>query len=529
MKINKIIIFVFIVLGLFGVFLRIYKIETVPPHLSNDEISIAYDAYSINHTQKDEHNDYLPIAFKSHNTYKAPGYAYILAPLFSVFNNSNSTARLPSITFGFLTVIIIGLITFELTNNKFISILSGIILISCPWHVITSRMVLEANIALFFLSLGIFLFLKSITNKKIFLIYLSIFSFVLSMYCYHTEWGLSPILLFTFFFIFHKKNKKNIFLPLLFFIILISPLFLNFIGNLNTSTRANTEIIWKGEAVTNSIQDHNIIFSPLIIIKAIFEKYLEHININYLFFNGTGLLGSKNIFEQGLFLWPLIFPFFIGLFNIKKNIKKDFFLFFIIFVLISPLISSLTHGSASLVRNLNTVLPYTIIISIGLYEFFSKSQLYKSIFLILLILISFFYFFSIYIFHYPIEKAEGFQGYRPIATFLKRDNKNYQHIYIDSKFGKQCQFVGVPHLYISYYQNMNAEFLQNRFNDKLGMNFDKYTITQIDWNNFDFKKGDLYIVSICNPPVPKILDKIKITTKFTDASGNPAFELWEIK
>lgn len=529
MKINKIIFFIFIILGVSGLFARIYKTETVPPHLSNDEISIAYDAYSINRTQKDEHNDYLPIAFKSHSTYKAPGYAYILAPFFSILNNTNTTARLPSIIFGFLTVIIIGLITFKLTKNKYLSIISSIVLMSCPWHIISSRMVLESNISLFFLSLAIFLFLKSVTDKKIFFVYFSVFCFAVSMYCYHTEWGLSPLLLFTMLFIFYKKNKKNIFLPLLFFILLISPLFLNFITNLNTSARANTEVIWKSDTVISAIHSHNIIFSPLIIIKSIFEKYLEYTNINYLFFNGTELLGKKHIFEQGLFLWPLIIPFFIGLFKIKKNIRKEFFVFFVIFILISPIVPSFTHGSASLVRNLNTVLLYTIIISIGLYDFFSKTKSYKSIILGLLILISFLYFFAIYFFHYPSEKAEGFQGYRPIATFLKRDNKNYQHIYIDTKFGQHCEFIGVPHLYISYYQTLNPEFLQNKYNNKLGTNFDKYTITQIDWNDFDFKKGDLYIVSICNPPVAKVLDKIKLTTKFTDISGNPAFELWETK
>jgi hypothetical protein len=349
------------------------------------------------------------------------------------------------------------------------------------------------------------------------------------MYCYHTEWIFSPLLLLIMLFIFYKKNKKNIFLPLLFFVILVLPLFFNFITNLNTSARANTEIIWKSEAVINSLKNHNFIFSPFILIKAIFEKYLEYTNINYLFFNGTELLGRKNIFEQGLFLWPLIIPFFIGLFNLKKNIKKEFFVFFIIFILISPIVPSLTHGSASLVRNLNTILPYTIIISIGLYELFSKSKLYKSIIFSLLVLISFIYFSFIYIFHYPIEKADGFQGYSSIATFLERDSKNYNHIYVDFKFGKNCQFIGVPHLYLAYYQSLDPKKLQNRINNPKESNFDKYTITQIDWNNIDIKKGDLYIVSTCNPPTIKVLDKIKLTTKFTDNSGNPAFELWEIK
>jgi 4-amino-4-deoxy-L-arabinose transferase-like glycosyltransferase len=529
MKINKIISLIFILLFLFGIFSRIYKIETVPPHLSNDEISIAYDAFSINRTKKDEHNNYLPLSFQSHSTYKAPGYAYTLASFYSIFSNNNTTARLPSVILGFFTVFILGLITFELTKNKHLAIISSILLISSPWHIITSRMVLESNISLFFLSLAILLLLKSVNNKKNQFIYYSVFFFALSMYCYHTEWGLSPLLLFLMLFIFYRKSRKHFFIPLILFFLLILPLFLTFITNLQTSARANTEIIWKSEAVINAIKNHNIIFSPLIVVKAIFEKYLEYFNLNYLFFNGTELLGKKHLFEQGLFLWPLIFPFFVGLLNLKKLLQKKFFVFFIIFVLISPIVSSFTHGSASLVRNLNTVLPYTIIISIGLYQIFTKSKNYKSIILSILILVSFFYFSSIYLFHYPIEKAEGFQGYSSIAYFLKRDSKKYQHIYIDYKFGKSCQFIGVPHLYTAYYQSLDPKLLQNRFNDDTGSHFGKYTINQIDWNDIEFKKGDLYVVSVCNPPVPRILGKIKLTTSFIDNSGNPAFELWETK
>lgn len=147
----------------------------------------------------------------------------------------------------------------------------------------------------------------------------------------------------------------------------------------------------------------------------------------------------------------------------------------------------------------------------------------------ILILISFFYFSLIYIFHYPTEKAEGFQGYSPIAQFLKRDSSDYQNIYVDYKFGEHCQFIGVPHLYIAYYQSLDPKFLQNKFNDKSGDHFDKYTITQIDWNDIQFKEGDLYVVSVCNPPVCKNLGKIKSTTNFTDISGKPAFKLWEPK
>ena len=47
-------------------FLRIYKVTSVPPSLNWDEVSIAYNAYSILKTGKDEWGDFLPLHFKSY-------------------------------------------------------------------------------------------------------------------------------------------------------------------------------------------------------------------------------------------------------------------------------------------------------------------------------------------------------------------------------------------------------------------------------------------------------------------------------
>ena len=512
----------FLIAGL-GLFLRLYKTESIPPHLSADEISIAYDAYSINRTLKDEHNDFLPLSFTSYGTYKAPGYIYVLSPLFSFLDNNNFTARLPSILSGLLTVITIGLIAFQITNNKYISIISSLLLLLSPWHIISSRAVLESNLAFFFLALAIYLFLKSISTKKILFVYFSIIFFAASMYSYHTEWVFSPLLLIIMAFIFYKKNLKKLFLPILFFALLISPLFLNYLGNLNTNARANTELIWQSKDIINSIKNQPLILSLLIIIKSIFIKYLEYTNINYLFFNGT------DYFNQGLFLWPLIYPFFIGILALKKNIRKEYFIFFVIFVLLSPLVSALTKGPTNLIRNLNSVLPYTIIIAIGLSELLLKKVSFKLWVYFTLVFISLYYFSISYFVDYPYKKANSFQSYRPIAAYLKTNGKSYQHFYIDYNFSQSCHLIGVPHLYLSYYQTLNPKFLQNRINDSFGTNFDKYTIRKIDWNNIDLQKGNLYIVPICNSPSTAISAKLEQVMKFDDYAANPAFEIWKTK
>ena len=50
---------------------RFVNLSKSPPHLSNDEVSLAYDAYSRSKTLRDEHNNLIPISFESHGDYKA--------------------------------------------------------------------------------------------------------------------------------------------------------------------------------------------------------------------------------------------------------------------------------------------------------------------------------------------------------------------------------------------------------------------------------------------------------------------------
>ncbi len=65
MKIKIITVFLIIFLG---IFLRVYKLESIPPGLDVDEASFTYDAYSILQTGKDRYGEVLPLAFRSFGT-----------------------------------------------------------------------------------------------------------------------------------------------------------------------------------------------------------------------------------------------------------------------------------------------------------------------------------------------------------------------------------------------------------------------------------------------------------------------------
>src|SRR3989338_8871915 len=113
---KPIIVSLIVIIAVITIFTRFYGLESVPSHLGNDEISIAYDAYSVARTFRDEHNNYLSLSFQSHNTYKAPLYGYLTAPLTLILPNNATTVRLPSALAGSLTVLFLGLLVLELTT-----------------------------------------------------------------------------------------------------------------------------------------------------------------------------------------------------------------------------------------------------------------------------------------------------------------------------------------------------------------------------------------------------------------------------
>src|SRR3972149_10990397 len=110
---KKVYLFAIVLIAITTIFTRFTGLSQIPPHLSNDEISIAYDAYSVSKTLRDEHNQFLPISFKSHGTYKTPLTVYLTSISVRLFGNSDFSARLPSSLLGSLTVFILGLLAYE--------------------------------------------------------------------------------------------------------------------------------------------------------------------------------------------------------------------------------------------------------------------------------------------------------------------------------------------------------------------------------------------------------------------------------
>jgi len=205
-----------IIIGVLALFLRTYKIASIPPSLSWDEVSIGYNAYSILKTGLDEHGKFFPIdTFVAYGDYKPPFSIYLTVPFIAVFGLNELSIRLPSALFGTLTVLLTYVLVMQLfrsTKNRTVwvqglSMVSSLLLAISPWHINLSRAGFEANIALFFIALGVYFILRAREQRKYW--YVAWVPFVLSVYTFNSARYFAPLLSLVLFIAFFKDVKKQ--------------------------------------------------------------------------------------------------------------------------------------------------------------------------------------------------------------------------------------------------------------------------------------------------------------------------------
>ncbi len=505
-------------------FTRFYNLETIPPHLSNDEISIAYDAYSLARTGRDEHNHLFPLSFQSHNTYKAPLYAYLTAPLTLFLPNTVITVRLLSAIAGSLTILLTGFLVLRLTSNRLLALFSSAALTITPWHIFTSRLALEANLSLFFLVLGVYLFVRAIQSRSsLTLLVLGTISLVASMYGYHSQWILSPLVFIFLSFTYLKSDRSKLFFLFSLFILLSLPLLSDYLHNLNTTARANTELIWREAGLRRKLDNLDHPLSQLLLItKTITENYLDHFNPRHLFFNGLSLFEPNHAYQPGLFLFTTFPLFILGWFGLSIFGRYRNLVIFL--ALISSLASVMTLGGIGYTRYLPAAVFFNIIIASGFLIIWRHHSLFLKSLFFSLTSVAFIYFLLLYFFHFPLHSGESFQyGYRQAADYIKTIETDYQRIIIEPRFGSYLQFAGVPHLYFAYFNTLDPQLLLDRQSDQSGLRFGKYHIKEVDWNLETIAPGSLYILPAASPPAPPSLEPL---TYISYPDGKPAFVIY---
>lgn len=523
-----------------GVLFRFYQLAKYPVSLSMDETAIAYNAYSILKTGKDEWGKSFPLAFQSAGDYKPPVNIYLTVPFIAIFGLNEFSTRLPSAIFGSLTIIFLVLLLIKLKINSKAAYLAGLWLSILPWHVHFSRGSFEAITALFFLISGTYFFISWIQNSKLWQLISFIVCFSLSVWSYHAERLFVPIFIIGLILFYRSqikfsKIKKQLLIGLLVLSVFAIPFIKLTFLTPAVGTRAASTSIFREPALNNALHHGNylnikdFIFNNdiYIVLHHWLGKYLNYFNFQFIFWDGMQFT-KPNYPDVGL-LYLIDLPIFIlgtwFLIKSKNKLLKQIALFCF---LLGPLPASFTMNEQHPLRSLVWIPAFAIIIAGG-FEQVLKFKAKKIIltFYFIGLIINVFYFIDIYKYQFPKHFSEYWQyGFKEIAQYTCQNKDKYDEIIISDTFGSDGPLnTGLPYLYILFYCHQDPiKFYQTR-------EIDKISFHQISWRTDSLKPNRLIITTpweILDSKIPEdqIIKKINflndktgfifITTKTND-------------
>lgn len=499
--------------------LRFVGLSSNPPSLTWDEAAWGYNAYSLGIDGKDEFGKFLPLAYiESFGDFKPPLYAYLSVLPVKIFGLNEFSTRFISALFGVLTVFLTYFLVKKIFSkiNEAIALLSAAILAISPWHILLSRAAFEANVASFFIVLGVYLFLISLERKK-FLV-LSVLSFVASMYTFNTARIVSPLLLFGLFFMnwryFLKVEKKELIISAVVGVIVFFPLFLFLLTPQAKLRFEEVNIFSDGAVVERANQqienDNNSDFSKIIHNRRVgyaieyVRHYFDNLTPEFLFVRGDG--NPKFSIQDVGQLYLVELPFFIaGIFMLFR--KRDGHWWIIPFWLMVGILPAATARETPHALRIESTLPtFQIFTAIGIYFvsqilFGFKKRILNvkvgtliSLFLMLMLSLNVYYFLHSYSSHYPKSYSSEWQyGYKQVIEFIKVNNSKFEKIIFTEDLGR-------PYIYALFYLKYSPEKFRNNAEvarEALGFvhvnSFDKYSFEKVVSSKHDSSKNYLYI------------------------------------
>lgn len=528
-------ILLIVITGLGG-FLRFYKNTQNPPSLNGDEISMAYDAYSILKTGRDQYGKFMPITFQSVGDYKNPVPIYLMTLPIKFFGLNDFSVRLQNALVGTLMIPAFSFFLFKIFKERKVALIGAFFLAISPWHIFYSRIEYETLIASFFVLLGIWFFMKMSQGGHRWAI-LSAFFLILTMYTAPAPRLFIPVLIVTLL-IFSVPKIKTYGRQMMIFIatcfVLILPLLYA------------TLFQGAGTRLTMVLISNDIEFQRYILLKFFdsagdlpllfffwLKRYLNYFQPDFLFTTGLNMTAPGS-FGLGIFyLFELPFLIF-GIFEFIKS-KIPYKPIFIIWLVTGIIPDSITNNQLHSGRLLHITPVLVLITALGAISFFKwlfELKNYLKIFctgffsiIVVLVLTHAFLVFTV---HYPRAKGESFdEGLREAVFYVHNHQDRYQEIIFDPRRGVEGPFiVSNPYLYVLFYTKYDPRTYQIEpkvfGKDEYFLKFNKYTFREINWGEDQNKKETLFIGSPWSLP-EKDLKKEEILHKIYLTNGKLAF------
>ncbi len=226
-------VLIFLAIFILGAFLRFYRLGEIPISFHRDEAFLGYNAWSILQTGKDMNGNFLPLNLQSF-IYSPAGYAYFSIPFLKIFGLSVFAVRFASAFFGSLTILAVFFLARMLFNDyrhkTAVGLLSSLSLAISPWHINLCRTATENVLVVFFLTLGIYLWLVWLRKKKIIFLGLSFVLFFSTLLIYQAPRAFLPLFIPVLIVASYFKTRftpKVLFITFIFyFLTILLPLFL---------------------------------------------------------------------------------------------------------------------------------------------------------------------------------------------------------------------------------------------------------------------------------------------------------------
>lgn len=498
---------------LLAAFLRFNQLGRNPPSLNLDEVAIGYNAYSILKTGMDEYGTRFPIAFRSHDDYKAPLYIYLTTIPIKLFGLKAFAVRFISALAGTLSIPLFYLLCQEFfSGNKdsnMLSAISSLLLAISPWHLQFSRAAFETNLALFLTIFGVFAYLKGLGSHK--WLYVSASSFALSLYAYHSSKLFLPLFGLVLTLNARKqilKRPKQFFLPLVLFLLLVLPLIpfslskegrLRFKGTnvFSTPTLVNANQQqkidqWRLGRPLQAKLFHNQYLTGAMTLA---DGYFSHFTYEFLFHGEYG--PPKNFSPNSGLLYPWQLPaILVGAYYLfRKNHQHKWII--LTWLMFSPLASALTYDVPSSTRTTLIIPTFQILTAMGVVYLVPKGKTTKVTYSLSSFLVIIFFFLH-YLHNYyhiaPQKYSKAWQyGYKKAVKYTQKHYQEYKKIVVSTSLKQPQNFWA---FYLQYdpfiYIHQDGGTVSGGWAETRNK-FDKFIFTPFRWQKDQLEPNTLYV------------------------------------
>lgn len=471
----------FLIIFLLAVFLRFYHISINPPALTWDEASWGYNAYTLSQTGRDEFGKFLPMSYlESFGDFKPPLYAYASVIPVKLLGLNEFSTRFASAFFGSLTVLTVYFLVlelFELSKRKRVLALgTSLLLAVSPWHILLSRAAFEANVATFFIVLGVFLFLFSTKNSKnLKFVFVSFLSFGLATNTFNTSRVFLPM--FVLFLLIVKrrillKHWRLSVISLIPAIIISIPLLLflatpqaklryqevNIFSDIQVIERVNREIANDGNSPFSKIIHNRRLTYTVEYIR----HYLDNLDPAFLFIRGDGNPKFSTQDVGQMYIWEL--PFLIVGCMLLFRKREGNWIIIPAWIILGIIPAATARETPHALRIETTIPAFQILVIYGLVctFFYMREKVKRKLYVhlavtsfLIVAFLTFTYFLHTYLVHYPVVYAQEWQyGYKEAVSYAESVKSKYKHIYMTQDLGR-------PYIYVLFYGHYPPDALKN--------------------------------------------------------------------